>query len=115
MDEAAQVYAPTTRRRGRDDVSGVLRGDLSSRLVAQVRTRGPDNTFTGRATGQWVDLRERHADRLRRLAPSGGSRSGAGGTLERYYVRPVGQGTFAFTGTWGTRTDSTGQLNAGTR
>jgi len=119
MDEAAQVLYAAYYNAGvvAIDVSGVLNGDLSSRLVAQVRPGGPDNTFTwGVQLANGSIYASDMLTGLWRLAPVSGGLAVLGGgrnVLERFTSDLWVQGGFAFTGTWGTRTDSTGQLNAG--
>lgn len=121
MDEAAQVLYAAYYSGGvvALDVSGTLSGDLSSRLIAQVRPGGPDSTFvwgvqlangsvyaSDMETGFW------------RLAPASGGLAVLGGgrnVLERWTSDLWVQGAFAFTGTWGSvaRRDSLGILHAG--
>ena len=102
MDEAAQVLYAAYYNAGvvAIDVSGVLSGDLSSRLIAQVQPGGPDGTFTwGVQQANGAIYASDMLTGLWRLAPASGGLAV--------------QGAFAFTGTWGTRRDSTGTLNAG--
>jgi len=119
MDEAAQVLYAAYYNAGvvAIDVSGVLSGDLSSRLIAQVRPGGPGNTYTwGVQLANGSIYASDLLTGLWRLAPVSGGLVVLGGgqnVLERYTSDLWVQGAFAFTGTWGMRTDSTGQVNAG--
>ncbi len=121
MDEAAQVLYAAYYNGGvvALDVSGTLSGDLSSRLIAQVRPGGPDSTYVWgvqQANG-WIYASDMEMG-LWRLAPASGGLAVQGGgrnVLERYTSDLWVQGAFAFTGTWGgvARQDSLGHLNAG--
>jgi len=120
MDEAAQVLYAAYYNGGvvAIDVSGTLSGDLSSRLIAQVKPGGDDSTYTwgvqvangsvyasDMVTGLWQLS----------LASAGMGVMSGRRVPDRWTSDLWVTGGFAFTGTWGgsLRRDSTGTLNPG--
>jgi hypothetical protein len=120
VDEAAQVLYAAYYNGGvvAIDVSGTLSGDLSSRLIAQVKPGGDDSTYTwgvqvangsvyasDMVTGLWQLS----------LANAGMGVLSGRRVLDRWTSDLWVTGGFAFTGTWGgsPRRDSTGTLNPG--
>ena len=88
MDEAAQVLYAAYYNGGvvALDVSGTLSGDLSSRLIAQVRPGGPDSTFTWgvQAANGWIYASDMEIGLWRLALAGAGMRCEAvGGVLDR--------------------------------
>lgn len=121
VDEPAQVLYAAYYDGGvvALDVSGTLSGDLSSRLLAQVRPGGEGNTFvwgvqvangalyaSDMLSGFW-----QLGTAAEGLIPKGGG----GNVPERYSSDLWVRGNVAYTGTWGggPRRDDLGNLNFG--
>jgi hypothetical protein len=107
VDETAQVLYAAYYNGGvvALDVSGTLSGDLSSRLIGNVKPGGPDQTYVWgvqlhRGSLYAIDMESG----LWKLAPaSGGLATQAGGfnVQERWSSDLWLHGDYAYTGTWG--------------
>ena len=107
MDEANQILYAAYYNAGvvKIDVSGTLAGDMSSRIVAQVKPGGPGNTYiwgvmlsngtlyaTDMLSGFWA------------LDPGTLATKGGGNNVpERYGSDQWVVGQYAYSGSWGTR------------
>jgi hypothetical protein len=125
MDEQAQVLYAAYYNGGvvAVDVSGTLAGDLSSRLLANIRPGGPTSTFVWGAqlyngdlyvTDMLSGLWRLHFNRGTGGGPSSFSVLGGGSNVNDRYSSDlwVANG-FAYSGTWGHRAVGPGPLNSG--
>lgn len=114
MDEQAEILYAAYYNAGvvALDVSGTLSGDLSSRLIAEIRPGGAANTFTWGvqlANGSLyaIDM----LSGLHQLQLSGNTfthLSGGGNVPERFSSDLWVHGAYAYTGTWGSRSTASG-------
>lgn len=120
VDETAQVLYAAYYNAGvvAIDVSGTLAGNLSSRMIAQVKPGGDDSTYTwGVQVANGTVYASDMETGLWQLTLAGAGMTVLSGrrVLDRWTSDLwVTQG-FAFTGTWGgsPRLDSSGELNEG--